>query len=255
MHKKTTLPDQLRVRFAQAVAEIYTLRQAGLDLDMANSANRGVYKRPNWVKDIKLYRTDSGELALAFPQYKSAEHFIKIMQSTPSWEPAPAEDDELLVEEGAEAVAPEVPAAEPVMDPDTPAFKRAAIVKQDPDKKPFDFMSNRPVPRAKPVEAPVVEEAVVTVETSEQIPPAVVTVVGVKEASPAANAPRHDDIAERAQRLADEISAIQKTLRSNKTSSAPQVDSVKWRHAEIADDALKFAVSISSLMLLCLATS
>ncbi|KAF2133636.1 actin-domain-containing protein [Dothidotthia symphoricarpi CBS 119687] len=241
VYKKPKTAEQLHDRFAQAVAEVYTLRQAGLDLDLAQSKNRGVYKQPSWVKDIKLYRTESGELALAFPQYKSAEQFLSIMQSTPVWDLTPPvqEEEELVVEEG----EPVVEAAQPEMDPDTPAFKKAALVKQDPDKKPFDFMSNRPVPRAKPVETPVetpvVEEVVATVVDASEQPP---TVVSVSATSPIANASQHADLEARAQRLADDMSAMQKTVRPRKTSPVPDVEEVKWRHAEIADDALKFAL-------------
>lgn len=246
MNKRTTDPVKLRKAFAQAVAEIYTFKQAGLDLDLSKLPNRGVYKRPSWVKNIKLYNTSTGELALAFPEYKSAEHFIKVIQTTPdfdAYEPEALEEDELLVEDVVAPVLPEAPAAVPVMDPATPEYKRGAVVRQDPDKKPFDFMSNRPVPRAKPVESvkpvepvetPVVEE-VVQVEETISVQPA------HTPSSP--NPSRHTEIESRAQSLTDAITQLRKEARLNSEHSASQVNEVLWRHVPLTDDDVKFAVS------------
>lgn len=240
MNKRTTDPVKLRKAFIQAVAEVYTFKQAGLDLDLSKLPNRGVYKRPSWVKNIKLYETESGELALAFPKYKSAEHFIKIIQTTPeydSFEPELLEEDELLVEDVVEPVVPE--AAVPVMDPATPEYKRGAVVKQDADKK-FDFMSNRPVPRAKPVEAPV--------ET-----PVVEEIVQVEEvvSEPATHTPsvpvpsRHAELETKAQTLSDAIAQLRQEARLNAEHSASEVNEVLWRHVPLTDNDIKFAVSSS----------
>jgi hypothetical protein len=194
-------------------------------MDLAALPNRGVYPRPAWVKQIRLTRADNGDLALAFPQFASPEKFIQILQSAPEMEVIePIEEDEELVEELIEPVVPgaAVPgAAQPVMDPATPEFKRAAMVKQDDDKKPFDFMSNRPVPRAKTVETPVVEEVVE--EVVETVVEPVVEPVVEKVT-----------LAEEPKNLADKVAKIrQKT----------EVDEVKWRHAPITDVDVKFAVS------------
>ncbi|KAF3036169.1 hypothetical protein E8E12_003911 [Didymella heteroderae] len=243
VNKRITDPTKLRKAFAQAVAEVYTLKQAGLDLDLSKLPNQGVYKRPSWVKDIKLYNTASGELALAFPEYRSAEQFLKVIQTVPEWdafEPETLEEDELLVED---VVAPVAPEAVPVMDPATPEFKRAAMVKQDPEKT-FDFMSNRPVPRAKPVEtpaetpvktaaAPVVEE-VVHVEEKVSAPPT---------HAPSSHAPsRHGEIEFRTQSLTDAITALRKEARLNTENTASQVNEVMWRHVPLTDNAVKFAL-------------
>lgn len=241
MNKRTTDPLKLRQAFAQAVAEIYTFKQAGLDLDLSKLPNCGVYKRPSWVKNIKLYKTESGELALAFPQYKNAEQFIKIIQSTPefdAFEPELLEEDELLVEDVVESVTTETPAAVPVMDPATPEYKKGAIVKQDPDKKPFDFMSNRPVPRAKTVEtssgeAPVKEEVV-----------KVDDVVPTQPAHSPSVSLRHTELETKVQYLADAITALRKEARLNNERSTSQVNEVLWRHVSLTDNDLKFAVSL-----------
>ena len=240
MNKRTTDPVKLRKAFAQAVAEIYTFKQAGLDLDLSKLPNRGVYKRPSWIKNIKLYKSENGELALAFPEYKNAEQFIKVIQSTPdfdAFEPELPEEDELLVEDVVESVAPEAPAAVPVMDPATPEYKKGAIVTQNPDRKPFDFMSNRPVPRAKPVEnsslsTPVIEE-VVKVEDVVPVQPT--------HLSPVLS--RHAELETQTQSLADAITALRKEARLNSERSTSHVNEVLWRCVPLNDNDLKFAVS------------
>lgn len=244
MNKRTTDPVKLRKAFTQAVAEIYTLKQAGLDLDLSKLTNRGVYKRPSWVKNIKLYNTSSGELALAFPKYRSAEQFLKLIQDTPEWdafEPETLEEDEFLAEDVVAPVVPEASAAVPVMDPATPEYKRAAVVKQDPEKK-FDFMSNRPVPRAKPVEtpaetaeAPVVEEVV---KIEQPIPVQPIHAPSVPTPS------RHAELDTRAQSLTDAITALRKEAHLNAENSASQVNEIMWRHVPLTDNDIKFAVSL-----------
>lgn len=244
MNKRTTEPNKLRRAFAQAVAEIYTFKQAGLDLDLSKLPNRGVYRRPTWVKDIKLYNTSSGELALAFPAYRSAEHFIKVIQETPEWEVEPEtfEEDELLVEDVVAPVVSEAPAAVPVMDPATPEFKRAAVVKQDSEKK-FDFMSNRPVPRAKPVETPAEPAAAPVVEKVVQVEQ---SVPAPSTHTPSSATPsRHAELETRAQSLADAVTTLRKEARLNAANTAAQVDEVMWRHVPLTDNAVKFAVSSS----------
>ncbi len=251
MNKRTTDPVKLRKAFAQAVAEIYTFKQAGLDLDLAKLPNRGVYKRPSWVKNIKLYKTENGELALAFPEYKSAEQFIKVIQSTPEFEvdePELLEEDAELLED---VVEPVVPEAVPVMDPATPEFKKAALVKQDPDKQ-FDFMSNRPVPRAKPTETPVETTVVEEVKVEEAVPvqpthapsTSPIDIAAAFESSRSAISDmRYSVLEHRAQSLADAITKLRKEARLNSEHSASQVNEVLWRHVPLTDNDVKFAVS------------
>jgi hypothetical protein len=240
------------------MAEVYALREAGLDMDLAKLPNRGIYDVPQWVGDIKLHKTASGDLVLAYPEYKSAEEFIQAMHMAPEWESAlPAEDEmlvneeeELLVEEAEELLEPVLPQpAVPVMDPATPAFKRAAVVKMDSEKKPFDFMSNRPVPRAKPAKVEKVEAAVEDVkQTPESISLAASRVnelVSAFEISQSAlNGLRHTILEHRAQRIAEDIANMQTTLRRSKSSPpAIPTEEVKWRHVPFTDAAIKFAVS------------
>jgi hypothetical protein len=235
MNKRTADPNKLRKAFAQAVAEIYTFKQAGLDLDLSKLPNRGVYRLPAWAKNIKLYSTPNGELALAFPEYKSAEQFVKIITDTPEWEsyePETLEEDELLVEDVVAPVVPEAAAALPVMDPATPEYKKAAVVKQDPEKV-FDFMSNRPVPRAKPAET-VVEEVVQVEE-----------VVSVEPTHTPSSASRHAELETRAQTLSDAVTALRQEAHLNAANTSSQVNEIMWRHVPLTDNDVKFAVSFS----------
>ncbi|KAI4655443.1 hypothetical protein J4E93_000155 [Alternaria ventricosa] len=259
LHAKATRVTDMRARFTQAVAEIYALKQADLDMDLSKFANRGVYDRPRWVKDIKLVKTETGELALAFPQHKSLDDLLETMQTAPSWETEPAESDELLVEEVVEELEDAGLAQEQVqtMDPDTPAHKRAAVVKMDGENKPFDFMSNRPVPRAKPVEAPVKEVVVEEVVVQETTPPQ-----GAQEglqpesldhaadpepvnqiAPAAASESRHAILEERAQRLAADFAALKNSVQqSSRKSSAIKPEETKWRNVPVTDINVKFAL-------------
>jgi hypothetical protein len=248
LHKRPARADQLRDRFVQAVAEVYTLRKAGLNLDLAKSPNQGIYDVPEWVTDIKLHSTSSGELIVTLPEHVSAEDFIEAMQVAPAEEDvdlAQAEED-LLVEEFGEAAEPV-----PTMDPATPEFKRAAVVKTDPTKKPFDFMSNRPVPRAKPIEPVEPERAAEVPEVQqlkvepEPLPSASARLAELATESDASRSAvselRRTVLEHRAQRIAHDIAVMKKTA---DFTPVPQAD-VKWHRVPIVDDALKFAVSSS----------
>ncbi|KZM24044.1 mitochondrion [Ascochyta rabiei] len=229
LNKRTTDPVKLRKAFAQAVAEVFALHHAGLDLDLSKLPNRGVYKRPAWVKNIKLYRTHAGDFALAFPKHTSADHFINLIHATPEYdagEPGLLHADELLDDDAAAPAVPEAPAAAPVMDPATPEYKRGAVVKQDAEKT-FDFMSNRPVPRPAPVveEAPVVEPVVQPTHTTSSPAPA-----------------RHAELEAKAQSLTDAITQLRSEARLHSEHTASQVSEVLWRHVPLTDNDVKFAI-------------
>jgi hypothetical protein len=262
LHSKPTSPEDMRRRFRQAMTEVYALREAGLDMDLAKLPNRGIYDVPHWVGDIKLHRTAAGDVVLAYPEDKSAEEFIQALQMAPEWESVTSaeeemlinEAEELLVEEAEDLLEPVLPAeAVPVMDPATPVFKRAAVVKMDSEKKPFDFMSNRPVPRAKPVEVEKIEAAVEAVEQAPEpvslVDSRVTELVSAFETSQSAlNGLRLSILEHRAQRIADNIANMRSSTRRNKpTSPAVPTEEVKWRHVPLSDAATKFAVSLSML--------
>ncbi|KAF1953581.1 hypothetical protein CC80DRAFT_494478 [Byssothecium circinans] len=244
---------KIRSNFHQAVVEIYTLKQARKELDVSAAPNRGIYNPPKWIKDVKLQKTSTGEFGLAFPAKRSVDGLLRRMQHVPEYSPqqqAPAEDD-LIVEEDEVVVEEPVPQ----MDPNTPAFKRAAIVKQDPDKKPFDFMSNRPVPRTTPPPPaePVVESAVQAEE-----PVVVVEAVGTAETS-AADSTRLVDLENAVEKAEKEVASLQSKARDAITAVASEeiirIDpaktearaeaeaEAKWRHVPLIDIDIKFALT------------
>ncbi|KAH8732203.1 actin-domain-containing protein [Phaeosphaeriaceae sp. PMI808] len=251
---KINRPADIYRRFIQAVSEVYSLKEAGLDMDLANSPNRGIYEKPYWAKDIKLLRSDNGELVLAYPRRWTSKHFIKAMQEVPEWSSTPPVEEEVLLDEAADILESEEPV--PTMDPTTPAFKRAAVVKVDSEKKAFDFMSNRPVPRVKPVEDKVAEEVVAAdvsvAEPSVPTPSRMAEIMSAFEASNSAtNRLRYSVLEHRAQRLADQVTALRAAARQSKSPpmvqkkaspAAAQGDELKWRHVPITDLAVKFAL-------------
>jgi actin-related protein 6 len=253
LQRKATGPSELRNRFSQAVAEVFALKQAGLDMDLSKFANRGVYNPPRWVKDIKLARTESGELVLELPRYKSLDEFLEVMQTAPEWEATPIEEEELLVEEAEDHLDPVLPQEQlPTMDPATPEFKREAVVKMDSEKKPFDFMSNRPVPRAKPVPEPepVVEEVVVQEPPSPEGDLVTSPLTRAAETEPvnevapaAASESRHSILQDRAERLAEDFAALKESVQGSKSgASATKTEEMRWRQIPVTDVAVKFAL-------------
>lgn len=227
---------------------MYALKEAGLDMDLAKLSNKGVYDIPKWVRDIKLHRTANGELALAYPKYKSAEEFLRVIQTTPDWESAPGGGEaEILLEEAEDLLESVLPSETvPTMDPATPEFKRAAVVKIDPEKKPFDFMSNRPVPRAKPVEAEKAEERVeAQVSVADPIAPTPSRLAELESAfatsQSALSELRHAVLQHRAQRIAGNLAGLQ--IPNKPSPSMIGAEEVKWRHVPLTDNAVKFAVS------------
>jgi hypothetical protein len=260
LQRKGKHAASVRDRFVQAVSEVYALKEAGRNMDLAKLPNRGIYDVPEWVKDVKHYKTENGEVALAYPEGKSAEQFLLAMQDLPEWDSAVGlEGEDVLVEEevlvdGADLLEPvSPPEAIPTMDPATPAFKRAAVVKIDAEKKPFDFMSNRPVPRAKPVEVEAIEEVVEVEQPREEALAPVSSrltelMTAIETSQSVVHSLRHTILEHRAQRIADEIAAV-RAITSRKTTSPSTttlVEGVKWRHVPITDLAVKFAVSILS---------
>ncbi|KAF2025961.1 actin-domain-containing protein [Setomelanomma holmii] len=240
-YEKIAKRGHLPTRFVQAVTEVYTLKEAGLDLDMASLPNRGVYSSygsPPWVHDVKLRTSTSGELILTYPRYTSAEQILNIILNPPEWDPAQTveqeelvdAESEVLVEDAADLLDPVLPQESmPTMDPATPAFKRAAVVKIDPEKKPFDFMSNRPVPRAKPAISEKVED-----------------MLNAEAPTATPSAPSSVRIAELITAFESSRSAIsgmplRKAVRQS-TYSTVGASEVRWRQVPVTDLAVKFAI-------------
>jgi hypothetical protein len=270
---RVTKPAVLQNNFHQAVVEIHALKQAGRDLDISKQANRGIYNAPDWIQNVKLQRDGQGKVVLAFPSGQSLESLLAEMERVPDYAPPASEPleevplEELLAEEGA-PVAPVVQEPPPTMDPATPAFKRAALVKEDAEKK-FDFMSNRPVPRKiqpaepeKPVEpvAEVVETVQVVVEEPVAAAPALDVEAALATSSTTLNELRHAVLEAAARSSEESVSAIRNALRNSTTSTTSQNGlhvqpdtRVKWQQVPL-DIELKFSVRRPLLCIPCTIT-
>lgn len=250
LHQKISTPGELRNRFVQAVAEVHSLKSTGLGLDLSAFGNRGVYEAPNWVTDIKLTCASNGELVVIFPNATNADQLVELMQVAPALEPNPISDDGSMPNDIPDLVEPIVPGEQqPTMDIETPPFKRAAVVKVDTESKPFDFMSNRPVPRSTPL---VNDNAANMVKGTET------TVLGEPQGIPMHNHPV--STAESAESPTREPRQIhtKTTLSPNtgkprsqqiaKTSQGgspmPKVEEGRWRAISINEAEFKFAVSV-----------
>ncbi|KAF2865938.1 hypothetical protein BDV95DRAFT_530387 [Massariosphaeria phaeospora] len=255
-------PVHLREKFHQAVVETYTLHQAGKDMNIAAFTNRGIYEPPAWIHDVTFTRSQNRDLELAFPSGKTAKQLLDKMQEVPEWNPASdgkAVGDELFAEEGevVEALEPELP----TMDPDTPPARRAALVKQDPDAKPFDFMSNRPVPRAKPVEeTPRADELIENAETVRpKAAPQLEFNIKVQASESAISQLRHMVYDSLTQSSEGAIASVRQTLRDTVTVMASESTTVisepsskletKWRHVPLTNPKIKFALAKRLLQL------
>lgn len=218
--ERVTKYNELVQNFHRAVAEVYTLKEAGLNMDLASYPHKGSYAGFDF-SDIKITASRSQEIVLSYPSPEAKAQLLELMQKGTQSEPV--QETEFLVDE-ADAVVNE---SEPVKkEPDAPGSKRAALVKQD-DSKIFDFMSNRPVPRAKPVEA----------------------------ATPAEQPKKDLEEEAEAQKLEQNIAVSREVLRSiiEKDASASitviepkvkPVDIQSFKHVRIPDNDVKFAVSL-----------
>ncbi|KAF7566700.1 Ribosomal-L50 domain containing protein [Pyrenophora tritici-repentis] len=252
LHRRTAGFKELRNRFTQAVAEVYALKQAGIDMDLSKFANRGVYAAPHWVKDIKLVKTENADIILDLPLGRSLEDFVEVMQTIPELEPealVQGGEEDLLVEEAEELLEPVLPQEQlPTMDPATPEYKRAAVVKADAGKKPFDFMSNRPVPRAKPVSEPLVEEVVSQpahpVENLTSSPPPADQEKAMDDTpNIVTEDPKHSIFADKAQQFADDFAALKQSAEQSRASKATiKAEELRWQQISITDVAVKFAL-------------
>jgi hypothetical protein len=222
---------QLRRKFQQAIVEVYTLKQAEQDLDLTKLPNRGIYNPPHWISDVKMYKSSTGELALTYPEGRTTEKLLKKMQDVPAWDPARvwAETEQSLTD-GAEDMEYEQIEAQAAQ-PESTEPPKVALAKVDESKR-FDFMSNRPVPRTKPV-APKVEEAKAeeTVERLEAVkaeadaevahPHSADSLIAAVQASEAAvSGIRHNVLEHRIDSVEKNVSTIRQALNEAAAESA-----------------------------------
>jgi hypothetical protein len=242
--------DTLRENFHQAVVEVYTLKATGQNLDLSALPNRGIYEAPTWVHEVKLQKQGDGQFALKFPKDQNADTLLEAMQSVPEWDNGQAilGENELDVEVEDELEV-EAEAETPVMDPNTPPAKRAALVTQD--QKPFDFMSNRPVPRS-----PVAPKVAKTDIVEESTKPAATTpsssdITKAAEASlSTVGKLRYEVLQSAANSSESNVAALRDAVRASIGSVASEsitrvavpTDEVKWRQVPLSDLDIKFAV-------------
>jgi len=273
---------QLRRMFQQAIVEVYTLKQAELDMDLTKLPNRGIYNPPHWISEVKTYRSPSGELVLTYPGGRTAEKLLKKMQDVPAWDPAKvwAETEQSLTDEAEDMEYEQI---EQAAQPGNTEPPKVALAKVDEDKR-FDFMSNRPVPRAKPI-APNVEETIkeleaVKAEADAEVaqPHSAASLIAAIQASEAAVfAMTHNVLENRVDSVKKNVSTIRQALNDAAAKSAELKAAVmreavredieasvsesittitpettangtiapeaKWRHASLDDISTKFAVS------------
>ena len=197
---------------------------------------------------MKLLKSDDSDFVLSLPGRRGLETFLEDMQRVPEYV---SEQQRQALEDGVLAEAEEELVVEqpepPVMDPETPAFRRAALVKQDAEKR-FDFMSNRPVPRTSPVE-PIAQPA----ETVKQFVVAEArdkpVVVEAKVDSKPSSSPskRADPETLKASTLATKQSGTNSKPSERSTVAEPEA---KWRDVPLTDLDMKFAVSHAQYLLL-----
>lgn len=263
--------------------EVYTLKQAELDMDLTKLPNRGIYNPPHWISEVKTYRSSSGELVLIYPGGRTTEKLLKKMQDVPAWDPTKvwAETEQSLTDEAEDMEYEQIEQAAQLGNTEPP---KVALAKVDEDKR-FDFMSNRPVPRAKPV-APKVEETIekleaMKVEADAEVahPHSAASLIAAVQASEAAvSAIRHNVLENRVDLVERNVSTIRQALNEAAAKSAELkaaamreviredieasvsesittiipgtitkdtiAPEAKWRHASLDDISTKFAVSL-----------
>jgi hypothetical protein len=204
--------------------EVYTLKQAELDMDLTKLPNRGIYNPPHWISEVKMYKSPSGELALIYPGGRTTEKLLLKMQDVPAWDPAKvwAETEQSLSDEAEDMEYEQI---EQAAQPGNTEPPKVALAKVDEDKR-FDFMSNRPVPRAKPI-APKVEETIeklgaVKAEADAEIanPHSAASLIAAVQASEAAvSAIRHNVLEHRVDSVEKNISTIRHNVLKHRVDS------------------------------------
>ncbi len=251
LRRKMTDPQGLRRCFAQAIAEVYTLNQVGLGMDLSKFDNCGIYEQPSWIRDVKLVLDKKGEPVLAFPKGKGADQLLQAMRAAPAWRSIQATEEETVaIEESMPLFEPIQDPEFPTVDPSSPNLKRAALVKTDTDKKPFDFMSNRPVSRSKPTDkletTNVLQDqasGASRVSAPSSLFPSLAELNATAESSRVAIIQmRHDVLNYQAQRLIDDVRAWGQNVKQ--TSTLSTVEDVKWHQIPLTSISIKFAASI-----------
>lgn len=158
--RNITEKKALQSSFHRAVVEVYTLKQAGMDMDLAAYEHRGAYGATDRsFSTVELFQASNGELFLKYPfkgaKAKLLEKIRTTRAPTNSGEEELTDDMEAAMSETQGELFDEADGTKDANVPVVTPVKAGPLVKQD--AKPFDFMSNRPVPRTK-TETTIVKE-------------------------------------------------------------------------------------------------
>ncbi|KAF2747424.1 hypothetical protein M011DRAFT_59549 [Sporormia fimetaria CBS 119925] len=223
--------QQLDERFHQAVVEVYTLKQAGKNMDLAAYPHAGHLPPRLDFPRVKVSLSPSDGLVLNFPDAESRSELLDIIENFQGPEEAQAiEQSEDLVDE-AEVEELEAPAQ-----PEQAPTEAEPVIKQVKGN-PFDFVSNNggvasssDITTPEPVQAFDIEAVTASVQKS------------VSEL-------RHsvlDSAAERTERavaaLRSQVRGHIESLGSESVSVIEPTASAPASHYPLTDPALKFAL-------------
>ncbi|KAF2263810.1 hypothetical protein CC78DRAFT_267444 [Lojkania enalia] len=236
-----TDPRKLRQEFLRAIVEVYTLKRAGKNMDLASYPNRGKFEEPPWIYDVEVTATRNGKVHIGYSDHQFRDLLAQIGSEPPVQEerleeeledPADGTLKEVIEEVKAQAEAPESEASSTKKP--TPAKKL--------EQKPFDFMSNRPVPRAKPESPRPAEETIAETIVVESPKP------GIEIRQPAqtfdleaATKAAEDAVAAIRQAVHDTISENLSESQTKRLSSKDQ--QLQYEQISLANSNIKFALA------------
>ncbi|KAF2473090.1 uncharacterized protein BDR25DRAFT_341269 [Lindgomyces ingoldianus] len=251
---KVTEQSQLNNAFLRAVVETYMLIQAKQEPTLASHPERFSSEDPTWIYNVKLHAAPDGQLELNFPP-EAMKEFLEEVNYREAKEQAVEEGLEEVVEEYiAEEVHAEAensshePGSQSIDNAiagstDAVPTKAAALVKQN-EKKPFDFMSNRPVPRAKREESTMtVDEVTETTTVNPESPSPTAELEALASTSEEAVATMRTAVRNAIETLAAQSISIQNPT----VSEGPEL--VDYYEIQLTDPQIKFALSKRLLQL------
>lgn len=214
--------------FHQAVVEVYTLKEAGANLDLASYPHEGNYGKPPFkYSSVSVSLSPANELVLNYPY---AEAKAKLLDNMQNGQPRSdlLEEEEIVDEAEEYAETTETPAGE---------SEGRVNVKT---AKPFDFMSSH-VSGSAPVAEPTTTGNMPEVDLKGAIGSVQDEIVKMREAVLETAATRSERV------VADLREVVQSHLISAASRSVtvvePELVPVTYGRVKLNDPAIKFAVS------------
>ncbi|KAF2115665.1 hypothetical protein BDV96DRAFT_686873 [Lophiotrema nucula] len=241
-------PQVLGRLFHQAVVEVYTLKEAKQELDLARYARKGRYAVPDWIYETSVHYSRKLGLELGISEAQKQE-LLKEIEFAP-----PAEEvlgEETLTEDLDEEL--EDPAVEQLEEVVEEVVEAKEEAKAEPEKeikkvqkKSFDFMANRQFPRSMikdeaapaPIEEQVIAEPVVIEAEPEPV-------LEVRQPAEPAKATESEVIVETAtSQPAEPAEAPEPQIAIETPSPKPkQSFETIYSRVPLTDPALKFALA------------